>query len=203
VAVYNGVAVKEPTIVGDVVVYPDQKRPNVDALRAVCRPGDAVACVGGGAGVTSTHAARLVGRDGQVTVYEAVPDIAEKLRETYALNHVDDVVTVVNAIVGEAGKLDADLGDADVRVVDPESLSDVDVLDLDCEGAEFAILETLLVCRPADLPQAVVVETHPEFGAPTAAVTDLVERLGYDVVASKPDAEDGAVLTCVRGAGGE
>jgi hypothetical protein len=52
------------------------------------------------------------------------------------------------------------------------------VLELDCEGAELAILRAL---PEATAPDTVVVETHPHLGVTEDAVREALDGSGYRV----------------------
>ena len=156
----------------DVADAPGYEAALVGALRRHVRPGDRVVVVGGGAGVTAAVAALAAGPAGRVTVFEGSAACARTVAATAALNGVADRVTVEHAVV--AGGQHVYAG-APGRAVAPADLPDCDVLELDCEGAEVALLEGLAV-----RPRVLLVETHGLYGAPTDRVLALVEGLGYD-----------------------
>lgn len=186
-SVYNGVVVPEPRP----IVVPDEKEPNVSAITSVCSPGDTVIIVGGGMGVTSIHAARSVAPDGRVVVYEGAREPAAKLREVARRNDTQDMITIHHAVVGEPIELYGSMDGA--SIIPPGELPPCDVLELDCEGSEVEILGGL-----RSRPRAIVVETHPEFGASTSSVRSIADAIGYTVAESVPDRLDGDVLTCLR-----
>ena len=156
----------------DVADAPGYEAALVAGLREHVRPGDRVVVVGGGAGVTAAVAALAAGPSGRVVVFEGSAAHADAVARTAALNGVEDRVTVRHAVVaGGEHVYGADLG----QLVGPADLPACDVLELDCEGAEVAVLEGLAV-----RPRVLLVETHGVYGAPTDRVLALVERLGYD-----------------------
>lgn len=159
---------------------------NVDLLEGHTRTGDAVIVIGGGFGVTTVRAARAVGPDGSVTAYEGSSIRYEVLKRTIRLNDVDNV-SAHHAIVGPA--IDVAGPASDATAIDPGDLPEADVLEMDCEGAELDVLGDLTI-----RPRRVIVETHPNNGSSTAAVTTALEELGYDVVAERPDPGDGSIL---------
>lgn len=180
---YNGVTVR-PYRFGDGIVPwsapPNQgghrneaayERALVAALREEVVPGDRVVVVGGGLGVTAVVAARRAGPTGQVVVYEGAVDYAAITRETVSLNDVDDRVEVRHAIVDHAERLEGRSGGADT--VAPGALPDCDVLQLDCEGAEEAILPSLDVTS-----RSIIVETHGNVDE----VRGALAVQGYEVV---------------------
>lgn len=146
----------------------------LEGLKANVRPGDRVLVVGCGEGVTATVAATLCGPAGTVIGYEGSLDQVHASRATLALNGADNV-TIHHAIVGSAiGVYGEETSYGDV--VPPDALPECDVLELDCEGAEIEILQSMPF-----RPRAILVETHGVFGAPTARVSELLAGLGYRV----------------------
>ncbi|UPV75251.1 FkbM family methyltransferase [Halorussus limi] len=146
----------------------------VEGLQSRVREGDHVVVVGGGYGVTAVNAARQVGEDGRVTVYEAAERLIDAIEETLELNDVTDRVDVHHALVGPSVEV---LGDSTTAVhLSPEDLPECDVLELDCEGAEIDILSNLQI-----RPRVILVESHGEFDAPTDEVASLLEDLSYSV----------------------
>jgi hypothetical protein len=146
------------------------------------RPGEDVAVVGGGFGITTVAAAEA---GAQVTVYEASADRLAALRETLRLNGVDaGQVTLRQSVVGELAEAEAaEKGlDLDLPTVDPAEVLPCDVLELDCEGAERMVLRGLRAATPdAALPRLVAVEVHPiKLGHSPGKVVDLLSGLGYE-----------------------
>jgi hypothetical protein len=176
IAVYHSVAVRDRPLFDARDVEPGHKAALAMAARNHSEPGDTVTVVGGGRGIVPTILARH-GRD--VRVYEAASQMVDTLAETQRLNAVS--FDVHHAVVGTGGKVYGD--DSGARFVTPSTL-DGDVLLLDCEGAEVDILPN------SEGFETVIVETHPEFGAPTDAVLDLLD--GGRIVAE--DDIDGDVV---------
>jgi hypothetical protein len=192
---YNGVEVPAARLLDELVpgyssTIPGYEQALVEGLHRRVDGGDTVVIVGGGWGVTAVHAARLVGADGSVHVYEAAALLAAELPATLERHGVSDRVTVDHAIVSPAVDLYADAGDA--TVVDPESLPRCDVLELDCEGAERRVLSNMEI-----RPETVLVETHGTLGSPTAAVRDQLRSIDYEVV-SETVAEERVRYICER-----
>jgi len=155
------------------------------------RQSDAVVIVGGGYGITTVAAARA-GAD--VTVFEPDPDRLAALDRTCRLNGVEPgAVDRRRAVVGELNVHEAAAKGLDpdaATVVPPDELPPCDVLELDCEGAELAILEGL---DPADLPRVVAVEIHPiKLDGGTDAVLETLEALDYAI--DRRLTHDGAVV---------
>ena len=73
--------------VGRAVFYFGDLDPKISWLcRATLRPGDLVVDIGGNYGVVALQAARLVGPDGRVHVFEPQLDLADLIRRSAALN---------------------------------------------------------------------------------------------------------------------
>lgn len=174
VGVYNGVAVRDRGFLDRTDEQPEYEGALVAALRQHLHRGEDVAVIGGGRGVSGVVAARAVGPDGSVVVFEGGAEQFDRTRETIELNRVDDWASVEHALVGPGDELYDDAGDA--RAIDPDELPECDVLVMDCEGAEEAILETLAV-----RPRLIVVETHGFLGVPESTVEEKLAANGYEV----------------------
>lgn len=146
----------------------------VSGLKQNIREGDNVVIVGGGLGVTAVRAARAAGEAGNVVCYEGVGWRTAEIARTLRLNHVDASVRVEHAVVGPEVALWGESDEA--RHLRAEDLPRCDLLEMDCEGSELSILDHLTI-----RPRVILVETHGVYGAPTAAVRQRLERLGYDV----------------------
>lgn len=143
----------------------------VDGLRKHVSPGDSVVIVGAGLGVTATVAAQ---QGATVTAYEASSTRVEQARETARMNNVADRVDVQHAAVGPAENVNGSPEGA--AHIPPGDLPACDILELDCEGAEKAILPAL-----TEKPRRILVETHGCFGSPTAACRDRLTEMGYEI----------------------
>ncbi|WP_226022582.1 hypothetical protein [Halomicrobium salinisoli] len=187
IAVFNGVAVRRIPLLDLTDEFPAYEATLIDAVRSAVESGDDVVVVGGGWGVSSVVAARRAGPDGAVTAFEPARHRYRYVRETAALNGVDDRVAVRHALVGPGVKVDGD-GSGAARLP-PGDLPDCDVLVLDCEGAEADVL------RHVDVePRTIVVETHACFGTPEDATRDALDEQGYDVVERAADEPDRGIF---------
>ncbi len=149
--------------------------PERTLARAVLRRGMSVVEVGAGVGLVGLLAARLV-EDGQVTSYEANPDLEHVIRRNYSLNArhpkldmramTNDGLAVRffrNSNVVSSSLLDRESPDAQPISVESVCLQDViaekkpDVLIMDVEGAEVSLL------GKTDLSgvQHIIAELHP------------------------------------------
>ncbi len=133
-------------------------RERIDVLRAVVRPGDCVWDVGAHKGFMSLAAARLVGPSGSVIAVEPAATNRWFLHHHLEWNGIDTVTVVPVALSGERGEaafggrgdsLAYELGTGDEIVavrtltdlVEEDGLPPPDVLKIDAEGQEAAILD--------------------------------------------------------------
>jgi hypothetical protein len=146
----------------------------IQGLNDSIRPGDRVAVVGGGIGVTAIIAALRTGSSGIVECFEGSAQYVEHIHETARRNNVSNL-KVHHAVVSEPIAVYGDQSDLGT-IVPPNGLPDCDVLELDCEGAEIDILRNMTI-----RPRAIIVETHGHHGAPTSLVSSILKELGYEV----------------------
>ncbi|WP_246984053.1 FkbM family methyltransferase [Halorientalis marina] len=166
----------------DIDHMPDYEDALLDAVRAHVREGDDVVIIGGGNGVSTVVAAQRVGPPGTVTTYEGNGRKVTAIENTIALNEVGDRTEVQQAIVGPSiGVVGSDHEfDAATRLSSSE-IPDCDVLEMDCEGSEKEILETLPI-----RPSRIIVETHPEYEAPQETIRQLLTEMGYRITNETP-----------------
>lgn len=161
------------------VPYWDRDEPGYeDALVAgllqTVRAGDRVTVIGGGMGITTALAAQLAGPTGHVICYEGAIERIAEIELTARLNGVGPQVEARNAIVGEP--IDIYGGTPTTTTIRATDLPECDVLELDCEGSERGIFDTMSI-----RPRAIVVETHGLHNSPTAHVEKQLDALGYAV----------------------
>lgn len=184
---YSGIPISRERKFGDaklpdfLIPYPledivDYEQTLIGALRSQVRIGDKVTIVGGGEGVTAVVAAKAVGERGSVVCFEGNSWNVRKIKATAARNKISRRLTVKHAVVGEAIGVYGVPDQISTLVVSPSELSECDILELDCEGAEIVILRNMAI-----RPRVIAVETHGVYGAPTTVVKELLEKLGYDV----------------------
>lgn len=158
----------------DVQDVPGYEEALVSSLRTHVKAGDTVVVVGVGFGVTCVVAARAAGERGKVLCFEGDARGCFSVIELAKLNGVPSRISVKHAVVAENisvyGNNISDI------VINPKDLPDCDALELDCEGAEIAILTNMTI-----RPRVIAVETHGVYGAPTAKVKALLESIGYSV----------------------
>lgn len=147
--------------------------------------------IGGGYGVSSVAAATHTGETGSVDVYEGSAPAVKQVQDTLRLNGVVNRVNVHHTVVGPEIQLDGERGGA--TELAPEELPACDVLVLDCEGAETAILSNLDIA-----PRTIIVETHEIYDSSEEDVKMLLEDMGYEI-AERKIAEVGTVNGLVGG----
>jgi hypothetical protein len=184
---YNDVVVGEQKLLDPIVPFrphpgpnlPKYEEPLVNAIEAFVLEGDTVVEIGGGWGVGTVTAARNAGNTGFVHCYEATKFNVDCVRETVEFNGMTERVALHHGIVGPGISLVGNRGDP--MDVSPTDIPECDVLVLDCEGAELAILTEMTVH-----PRVVIVETHGHRGSPTAEVREIAEENGYQFVRGTP-----------------
>ncbi|WP_123620075.1 FkbM family methyltransferase [Halorubrum sp. CSM-61] len=152
---------------------PAYEATEADAVRSYCSTGDKVVVIGGGLGVTAVLAAREIGPEGVVDVYEPSSEAYDRIQATVAHNDLEDVINIHHASVSSKTNPSFTYrSDIKRRVVAPKDLPDADVYEMDCEGAEIPILENLVV-----RPDILLVETHRNH----SEVVSLLDDLDYEI----------------------
>jgi len=140
-------------------------------------PGDHVVIVGGGDGVTALTAGKITTTKGSVAIYEAGDRACQEITDRIGLDGLSSICSVHHALVGP--HIDVYGGDpTSASRVHPRDIPPCDVLELDCEGAEVAILRDLRI-----RPRVIIVEIHPiHFSEDACWVLGRLDELGYQVV---------------------
>jgi len=191
---YNGVKTGEnkkpldPYLLATGIDKPNQEDGIASSHRKHTQEGDTVNVVAGGNGVTAVIAARIVGENGLIRIYEGGGQRVEAIRDTIVMNGVEDRCEVHHAVVGR----DIDVYGGTVATateIDPLDLSDCDVLELDCEGSEIDILE-----RIENPPNTLIIEIHPwNFQKDPEYLFELLNNNGYEIQSRY--GHDGVVLS--------
>lgn len=79
-------------------------------------------------------------------------------------------VEIKQAIVGEESDI---FGESTENRVNPK-IGETDVLILDCEGSEISILSNMKI-----EPRTIICENHPQFGASSSKIVDILEARNY------------------------
>jgi len=181
----------------------------------VARPGDVAVDIGGNLGEWMAPLAAAVGTEGRVFTFEPVPVLADALEKTARLNGHEVTVEVLRSAVADAtgeasfnvtmaaggdGALSglSTAGSATVPTITLDDfmaergLSRLDLIKIDVEGAERRVLEgarrTLETCKPR-----LVFESGHESAGDRAAIADLLDGAGYDLVGLLLD---GVIVAC-------
>lgn len=176
--VLNGVIARRPRLLDRTDHDPVYKSALIKPLRDEAATGDTVINIGGGTGVSTVAAAEQVGLSGHVICYEGGKQYVELCQEALELNGVTEQAEVRHKIVGD----DVDVWGEAGNTVSPSDLPDCDVLVMDCEGAEWSILEGL-----NQRPRVLVVEVHPQFDVAVADVQALLDGWGYQTSVERND----------------
>lgn len=150
-------------------------------IRKLVNKKDTILIVGGGEGVTAAVAAQMVGRNGNVIVYEASKKMIKKIKNTIQINEIKDRVDIREGVVEEKISVRGHKEEASKRIIKPQKLPRCDVLELDCEGAELGILKKMKI-----EPRVILVETHGMYGSSTDKVKKILEKRGYDILSTEP-----------------
>lgn len=190
IGLYNGVAVRDVGFFELSDVQAEYEDDIVEGLIEHAQTGETVTIVGGGLGVSSVVAARIVGSGGQVHVFEGSKSRAETVHETVSLNDVGNTVHVNHGIVGE--NIDVKGQTSGAAAISPSDIPECAVVELDCEGAEISVLENMTI-----RPRIIIVETHSHLGAPENDVSAILRSIGYKVI-SKGDYEwNGSIVSLI------
>ena len=180
---YNGVAIDKRRRFGDKIApldpdelddEPGYKSSSAAMIRGYIQEDDHVIVIGGGWGVTAVIAAKSIGDSGNVIVYEPSNIRYGRTKAACKLNHMRGSISVKHAFVGPLGTIDE--GEVKAPQVSPAALPEHDVLQLDCEGAEAAIVSEL-----ENKPRMIIVETHGFRGTSTAETKQALRAQNYNV----------------------
>lgn len=169
IAMQNGVPVRNVSLLASKDVFPHHEEQLFQSIRDYVPAGAMVVLIGGGSGASTVCAARQVGVDGYVEVYEASESMARVVRETIELNGVSDVASCHHAVVETPIHVLGNVNGAEV--LSGNELPSCDVLVMDCEGAELDILQSL-----DSYPSIIIVETHSHFGASSKDVREIIPK---------------------------
>jgi len=190
------VATEQPTETVSVLHTLEKERPVLQSFVADVESGDQVLDVGANLGIFGTLAAD---RGADVVAIEPHEPTADRARENLARNDVDGQVMTA-ALGAEAGTVSLSVqrdavgtqrptvgdGDREVRQLPGDELRTPDVLKIDVEGAEIAVLEGLEQTLAEDPPRVVYLEAHD---GTARACEQRLARAGYDVERLAEDSE--------------
>ena len=173
--------------------------------------GGTVIDIGANFGSFTAVAAKKVGPSGKVIAFEPNPDVCERLRRNVAMNALGNVEVRNEAVAGADGEIvlllqqrsslttayaniDARPSE-DARPVPVKATSirsilqsvggTVDLLKIDCEGAEYDILDALDAEAVAHVRQ-IAMEVHKVEGREEAEIGAKLSALGFRVTGELP-----------------
>jgi hypothetical protein len=145
----------------------------ISELRSIASRGDRIVILGGGVGVTTVHAAQLVGDSGKILVYEASEDMIDIHKRTVCNNHTPASIDTEHAVIGSSKNIWGKEGDNEYLA--PASLPEADIYVIDIEGAELDVIPHL------SKPDNIIIETHGTYGSPSEKVRQYLRGRGYSV----------------------
>jgi len=200
----NGFPVKLPTRY--VNYFPtDYETDNFNFLKRYVKPGDQVLDIGAHIGLFAVSAAQLAGKNGKIYAFEPASETQQLLRQTIAINNMQDVIQPYEAAVGShTGKItfyvsdikgdnsnslvsykdDRKLNAKEVDIfriddfVQQKQVRNLSFIKIDVEGAEYDALCGAIHTLKTAKPVCIVA-IHPE---PIAAKGDSLEKI-YDLIA--------------------
>jgi hypothetical protein len=144
----------------------------VSAFEEYAKPGETLTILGGGVGVTAVKAASKLDPN-KITIYEGSEEYYNRIKRTLEFHDFEDI-EVINAIVETGENLFGEEGAS--RQISAKDLSECDILEIDVEGNEIPILQSLEI-----KPRIILVESHGMFGSPTEEVKKTLESIGYEI----------------------
>ncbi|MCQ1539525.1 FkbM family methyltransferase [Methanocalculus taiwanensis] len=149
----------------------------ITAHMQLTQSGDRVVIVGGGDGRTAIAAARRVGCEGSVFIFEGGDRSYTRIARLLDAKGLSSTCCVKHAVVGPL--IDVYGGDCEGALqLSPTDLPDCDILELDCEGSEIEILRRLCI-----RPRVIIVEIHPfHFPEDPGWIMYRLTELGYRII---------------------
>jgi FkbM family methyltransferase len=194
------------------VVYHDNETASLERFLSAIRPGDVVYDVGANIGLYTVPAAIRAGEGGLVHAFEPVPLWRERLRANARLNRLDNVITHDVGLADRAGEFELVMKDTQgsgMGSISPSYRAEVDparrkvlavqlvrgedyaiehglgapnVVKIDVEGAELAVIDGLAGLLGRDDCRFVLCEVHPKWlDAPVEDVGRRLEALGFGI----------------------
>ena len=158
---------------------------NSEMIHKYSTEGDSIVIVGGGHGVTSVAAAKSVGAEGCVDIFEGSRDRVKTIKDTLCLNDVVSKYTVHHEVVGTRSKVVGSINGADT--VHPKTLPKSDLIEIDCEGAELDILKNIV-----HEPKYIIAETHPNERSTKELILNVLT--GYRLIECIEDPHGGSIV---------
>jgi FkbM family methyltransferase len=178
-----------------------------EALRAFLRPGSVFVDIGGNKGDFALLAGKLVGPSGRVFVFEPAPSNCEWIERSIALNGYRSIELLPIALGDREGEITLHLSRVSghhsvigprsdgtgaavrvpVRTLDSvlaeRGAPRVDVLKIDVEGADMAVLQGATRTLSANRELVLLLDVHPQLGVDALALCALLRSLGFGLYA--------------------
>ena len=178
-----------------------------EALRTFLRPGGVFVDIGGNKGDFALLAGKLVGASGRVFVFEPAPSNCEWIERSIALNGYRSIELFPIALGDREGEITLHLSSVSghhsvvaprsdgtgkavrvpVRTLDTvlaeHGAPRVDVLKIDVEGADMAVLQGATRTLSANRDLVIFFDVHPQLGVDALAVCALLRSLGFKLYA--------------------
>lgn len=172
-------------------------------IRRRLAPGGVFVDIGSSEGDYALIAARIVGPGGHVHAFEPDPGNVETIRGNVALNGFANVAVHGIALSDRDGTAalyrssvsgwhsllsglehrDSDVIRVPVARLDSFALQRIDMIKIDVEGAEAAVLDGAREAIARHRP-VILLDTHPSLGADLARLRAFFDGLGYDALES-------------------
>jgi len=167
-------------------------------------PGATVVDVGANIGCFTLYAASKAGPAGKVIAVEPMPHVYDRLKHNVALNGLAHVSPICAAVAAQNGEAELFIGDHDLfsslhvevngkrlegktvsvptftldKVMSDFELETIDFLKLDCEGAEYSILESIPETRLNKINH-IIAELHAADGHRPVEFVDSLKSKGF------------------------
>lgn len=190
IAILNGVGVRYVALFDTNDVHPNYKHGMGRLIREHVTSIDTVVEIGGGRGVLSIVAARA---GATVHTYEAAEEMVQLLSETVENNPTIGNVQIHHKLV-EANK-NVFGNKENAEHISTSDLPTHDVLIMDCEGAETAILGGY-----NHDARVMIIESHPNQDASVKRLETILNNVGYEIdmtVPSSPSSQK-SILVAVQ-----
>ena len=181
--------------------------------------GDIVLDIGANFGSFTAVASRKVGNKGRVISFEPGPAVYSRLLKTIESNNFENIIPFNEAVSGEDGHMSFYVhaksaystmmelvggrmnADTKTIIVKSRTINDIiseigdtiNLLKLDCEGAEYSILDSFDSKISAKILQ-IVMETHEVPNRNSGEIPIMLRNFGFKVINTNP-------LTAFRDAG--
>lgn len=139
--------------------------PAIQLLELISETGACIMDIGANIGLVSIILSRLVGKNGHIYAFEALPATAELLQRNINRNRCENVTVYTYAVSNRCGEItfyEAGPGKSEVSSIRPRpgnsitvptimldammpKLSRVDIVKIDVEGAEYLVLDLLVI----------------------------------------------------------